>query len=94
MTRSRSNSLDNSCFIKLSNCGSATEQDIRSFFDGIEIESVGPNENGSVLVKCTNCKGSAACLAFDMKSLNGSQVTVRRDAGADSGPKEQGALRL
>ncbi len=29
-----------------------------------------------------------------MKSLNGSQVTVRRDAGADTGPKEQGALRL
>lgn len=29
-----------------------------------------------------------------MKSLNGNQVTVRRDAGADSGPKEQAALRL
>jgi hypothetical protein len=67
MARSRSNSLDNSCFIKLSNCGSSNEQEIRAFFDGIEIESVGPNENGCVLVKCTNAKGSAACLAFDMK---------------------------
>lgn len=27
-----------SCFVKLSNCGSASEQEIKSFFQGIDIE--------------------------------------------------------
>jgi len=100
--RSRSNSPNRaeSCFVRLSNCGaSAAESDVRSFFvAGVEIEAVGPNESGSILVKCANAKSAQAALAFDQKQLCGNQVQVRRASSQNqigaSGPKEQAALRM
>lgn len=59
--RSRSNSpnRDNSCFIKLSNAGSASEADVKAFFvAGVEIEAVGSNDGGAILVKCANVKSA------------------------------------
>jgi len=85
-----------SCFVKLSNCGSASESDIKSFLQGIDIEACGANDAGSVLIKCTSAKGAQAALAFDQKELSGNAVTLRRQP-ADSSlgeAKEQAALRL
>lgn len=79
--RSRSNSQDNSdsCFIKLSGCGQASEQEVKDFFNGVEIEvilnskifnsfqAVGSNDSGVVILKCTNVKSAAAAMAYDMK---------------------------
>ena len=51
-------------------------------------------------MKLSNLKSAEAALAFDQKSLAGNSITVRRAPadcpleGGDSGPKEQGALRL
>ena len=77
--RSRSNSAEahassQSCFIKLSNCN-ASEEDIRSFFKGFEIDSVEPLTQSSVsLVKFSDYKVAASALTYDQKELNGNQV--------------------
>lgn len=53
-SRSISNGKSENCSVKISNFGNATEQDLRDFFQGVDIEFISQLSCGSAIINCSN----------------------------------------